>query len=501
MRGRGLLSLAAPLALAIVVASSAGPVGSSLPPWRRSREGGPSPLSRRGGAFGAGGKEGEGEGDGASLPAAQARAGSVWRRREGGPLSRRGGADEGEGRAVPAASKPDSVQVLKGDDSVDRVELLRQRPLVAQALMWLAFGALIAASLRLCSQTAGQPYLEAVNALLEGKKERLIELTEEEMAGLPSPLLPGFFSLLSLALSTLATALFALLQRWSVRFRSAVEYRHVAMIQDAHAVMVSSAPLAKSCEPCESLPWSTLSAVFPQVIPKGHRGGRQILPLRYEEGREGRARTRVPYFVFQHRVYVHTRAGFRPRSPSCSLPLSRYQRPPVYGTALTGRGRAAGALRDYGANRLDVEVPSRQSLLVEEMLSPMSVLKAVDLVLFAATGAATAQLVMDLLWFVSTRLQCVFRARANLLTLRDEVVKGGEGSVAVYRGGGWEAVALHEVVPGDVMAWGAGDVSASANVPADCLLLHGEAIVDEAILTGESMAVGGRLSCLVGFAP
>lgn len=89
------------------------------------------------------------------------------------------------------------------------------------------------------------------------------------------------------------------------------------------------------------------------------------------------------------------------------------------------------------------------------------------------------------------------------MKLRAEVVKEGEekgergpdgaaattdASLLVLRGGAWRGVSKAALVPGDVMALRsrAGQRGYS-EAPADCLVLWGQAVVDEAILTGESL--------------
>eukprot|EP00798_Chlamydomonas_sp_ICE-L_P019149 gene19149-25759_t len=62
-------------------------------------------------------------------------------------------------------------------------------------------------------------------------------------------------------------------------------------------------------------------------------------------------------------------------------------------------------------------------------------------------------------------------------------------SVNVYRGGKWEMLPGEALLPGDIISIGRpsdGPQSEEKVVPADCLLLSGSCIVEEAVLTGES---------------
>ena len=58
--------------------------------------------------------------------------------------------------------------------------------------------------------------------------------------------------------------------------------------------------------------------------------------------------------------------------------------PKPHTRAVSCRRHGRRALGRYGANRLDVAIPTLKSLLVDEALSPVSVLKLLDLALAAA---------------------------------------------------------------------------------------------------------------------
>jgi magnesium-transporting ATPase (P-type) len=128
-------------------------------------------------------------------------------------------------------------------------------------------------------------------------------------------------------------------------------------------------------------------------------------------------------------------------------------------------------------------------------------------------------LLLSALQFAGFRLRCAHTVRANLLKLRSEVVKEeekeeegragakskekgkkaaaavaavaaraaiGSAPLLVLRGGAWRPAGRGELVPGDVLAL-RGRAGQRSEAPADCLVLWGQAVVDEAILTGESL--------------
>ena len=53
----------------------------------------------------------------------------------------------------------------------------------------------------------------------------------------------------------------------------------------------------------------------------------------------------------------------------------------------------------------------------------------------------------------------------------------------VYRNKRWEKVKSNQLYPGDLVSM----TRRSETVPADLLLLHGQCVVDESMLTGESV--------------
>jgi H+-transporting ATPase len=62
----------------------------------------------------------------------------------------------------------------------------------------------------------------------------------------------------------------------------------------------------------------------------------------------------------------------------------------------------------------------------------------------------------------------------------------------VLRDGNWSVVDARDVVPGDIIALGLGDI-----VPADAKIVDGEISVDQSVLTGESLPVDARQSSVI----
>jgi len=202
-------------------------------------------------------------------------------------------------------------------------------------------------------------------------------------------------------------------------------------------------------------------------------------------GSKKRTRTAPVEFIFQYRKYAWNRkAGcFLQIRPDCHAPLASYAKAPRYGDK-NGDKRVKAALQDFGMNQLDVHVPSFTELLLQRLRSPMTCLRAVDTILTLSEGfpfLALQGVVMTLWsWWTSAK-----SSLAHIKRVRKEVMKGAEtaGMLIAYRAGEWKEVAVTSVVPGDVIGLPTGLKEA----PVDCLLLKGDIVVDEAILTGESL--------------
>ena len=154
------------------------------------------------------------------------------------------------------------------------------------------------------------------------------------------------------------------------------------------------------------------------------------------------------------------------------------------GTGLT-RAEAARRLEHVGPN----EVAQRGRISVwssigQQLRDPLIVVLLAACALTLVTGDFTDAAVIGFVVLVNTAVGVTQEVRADraitaLAQLSAPVVR-------VRRGGVEMSAATAELVPGDVVLLGEGDI-----VPADCDLLESSSLlVDESALTGESIAVG-----------
>jgi cation-transporting P-type ATPase 13A2 len=150
-----------------------------------------------------------------------------------------------------------------------------------------------------------------------------------------------------------------------------------------------------------------------------------------------------------------------------------------------GLGSEERHFRDlvFGANLIDIEQKSIPKLLVDEVLHPFYVFQVASLVLWSLEEYyyyAAAIFLMSVGGIVTTLVE----TRATMKRLRE--ISRFECDVRVLRGGFWRCVSSAELVPGDV--YEVSDPGLS-QFPADSLLLSGDCIVNESMLTGESVPV------------
>ncbi|KAM6453284.1 polyamine-transporting ATPase 13A3-like isoform 2-T4 [Liasis olivaceus] len=139
----------------------------------------------------------------------------------------------------------------------------------------------------------------------------------------------------------------------------------------------------------------------------------------------------------------------------------------------------------YGANQIDVQVPSLAHLLVKEVLNPFYIFQAFSILLWSLDDYYLYACAILFMSFVSI-CSSLYTIRKQYILLHSMVTAHNIIQVTVYRGPcETEAIFSTELVPGDVLLV----PPEGLTMPCDAVLLSGTAIANESMLTGESVPV------------
>ncbi|KAG8068811.1 hypothetical protein GUJ93_ZPchr0005g15800 [Zizania palustris] len=221
---------------------------------------------------------------------------------------------------------------------------------------------------------------------------------------------------------------------WSVDFRAFVGYSKVKDIGAANAC---------------------------KVTPAKFSGSKEIVPLHIEKtvaSSSSAASEAEIYFDFRKQRFIYSLEKdnfFKLRYPTKES-IEHYNKGTGYGT----EAKINTAVDKWGRNIFEYPQPTFQKLMKEQCMEP---------------------------FFVFQVFVLAFGVWMNI----------GTTIVATYRCGKWVKIPGTELLPGDIVSIGRSPNGEDRSVPADMLLLAGSAIVNEAILTGEStpqwkVSIAGR---------
>ena len=269
----------------------------------------------------------------------------------------------------------------------------------------------------------------------------------------PPPPLLHFIALYLLPLLSLLHLITFLSAYWYIKFNTFLRY---------------SSPSA-----------SPLSSQFIRIIPLPHCGAPALCPL--ERGPiDG---VDAVHFTFQKTKFLYQPPS--PTNPACFIPLSypTSMRLSEYlgWTGLDG-GAVRGAVAKFGLNVFDIPLPAFMELFIEHAMAPFFLFQILCVLLWCLDEYWYYSL-MTLFMLVSFEATVVKRRLKHLEYVRDMRVPPFK--LYVHRDHRWQEKMSNEIVPGDLvsMTRTVGD----SVCPCDVLIVSGQAVVNEALLTGESV--------------
>ncbi|XP_039127115.1 probable manganese-transporting ATPase PDR2 isoform X2 [Dioscorea cayenensis subsp. rotundata] len=240
-------------------------------------------------------------------------------------------------------------------------------------------------------------------------------------------------------------------------------------------------------------------AVACKITPTKFSGSKEIVPLHFRKpsvitstSSDGNAEE--IYFDFRKQTFTFSAE----KNAFCKLPYPTKESFGYY-FKCTGHGTEAKvktATDKWGRNVFEYPQPTFQKLMKEHCMEPFFVFQVFCVGLWC----------LDEYWYYSLfTLAMLFlfestMAKSRLKTLTElRRVSVDAQMLMVYRCGRWVKLSGTDLLPGDVVSVGraSGPNGEEKSIPADMLLLAGSAIVNEAILTGEStpqwkVSISGR---------
>jgi cation-transporting ATPase 13A1 len=187
-----------------------------------------------------------------------------------------------------------------------------------------------------------------------------------------------------------------------------------------------------------------------------------------------------PFFFFQKKKFIWNpdKKHFEKLRYIQNKDMHTYQAT----VGLTTRSIINSAMETYGPNNFDIPVPTFQELFKEHMIAPFFVFQLFCVALWF----------LDDMWYYSLfTLAMLFVFESTVVMQRLQSMKEMRSmsmkpyNIMVHRLGKWITVTTEDLLPGDLVSITRQKDEGNA-IPCDLVLVDGTAIVNEAMLSGES---------------
>ncbi|GMM33002.1 ion-transporting P-type ATPase [Saccharomycopsis crataegensis] len=246
-------------------------------------------------------------------------------------------------------------------------------------------------------------------------------------------------------------ALLFLVPHWNININSKFNYQAVKSIDEASHILIHPLP---------------------------NRGVGAITKINRVVHSEKEVQTT---FVFQQRRFLYDITANRFAPPEflidCNPTIKQFK----HSKGLNNAEKIENDLKLYGENKFDIPIPSFLELFKEHAVAPFFVFQVFCVALWVMDDSWYYSL-FSLFMLVSFEFTTVFQRRGTMNEFRSMGIKPFD--IYVHRVNKWVKMKTNELLPGDL-------VSIIRNtdenaVPCDLVLIDGTAIVNEAMLSGES---------------
>lgn len=243
--------------------------------------------------------------------------------------------------------------------------------------------------------------------------------------------------------------LFWLMPHWNINIDAMFNYSRVKTIDEASHIKITPAPNSGIGEICK---------ISRETF---HDGAKQVS------------------FLYQKRRHLfHTETG------KFSPPEFKFDELPQLSYFQTSKGLSGDLEKDrrnYGENKFDIPIPTFMELFKEHAVAPFFVFQIFSVALWCMDEQWYFSL-FSLFMLVSFEMTTVFQRRTTMSEFQSMGIK--PYTIYTFRDNKWKQLQTNELLPGDIVS--ITRTSDDSAIPCDLLLLDGSAIVNEAMLSGES---------------